>query len=342
MDRIDLRSDTVTKPTPEMRQAMATAEVGDDVWGDDPTVNRLEAEAAEWLGKEAALFVASGTMGNQVAVMTHCRPGDEVFVEAQAHVYWYEVGGIARLAGAQPRPIPTPDGLLTPELLRAALREENIHYPTPRLLCVEQTHNRAGGRVMPLAAYRRLVDEAHALGLKVHLDGARLANAAVAQGLAPRDVAYGADSVMCCLSKGLCAPVGSVLAGSREFIAQARKNRKVLGGGMRQAGILAAAGLISIERMVDRLAEDHALARRIAQALQEVPGITCDAGAVETNMVPVELHRAAAPVVAALAERGILCSANGPTRIRLVTHRDVQGLRAEDVAAAFAAALTSA
>ena len=336
---IDLRSDTVTKPTDEMRAAMASAEVGDDVWGDDPTVNRLEAVAAEWLGKEAALFVASGTMGNQVAVMTHCRPGDEVLVEAEAHVYWYEVGGIARLAGAQPRTILTPDGTLTPDLVRSAVREENIHYPTPRLLCLENTHNRAGGKLHPLAEFRAVTDLAHSLGLKVHLDGARLANAAVAQGVTMAEAAAGADSVMCCLSKGLCAPVGSVLAGTREFIAEARKNRKVLGGGMRQAGILAAAGLISIEKMVGRLQEDHQLAKDIAAALQDVPHVTCDLTKVETNMVQVDLDRPAGPVVDALAHEGVLCGTSGPTRIRLVTHHDVAGTHPAEVAKAFRAAL---
>ena len=336
---IDLRSDTVTRPTDEMRAAMANAEVGDDVWGDDPTVNRLEAVAADWLGKEAALFVASGTMGNQVAVMTHCRPGDEVLVEAEAHIYWYEVGGIARLAGAQPRPIRTPDGILTPELVRGAVREENIHYPTPRLLCLENTHNRAGGKVHRLPEFRSVVDHAHSMGLKVHLDGARLANAAVAQGIPMREAAAGVDSVMCCLSKGLCAPVGSVLAGTKAFIAEARRNRKVLGGGMRQAGILAAAGLISIERMTDRLREDHQLAKEIAESLADVPGVLCDPGAVETNMVQVDLDRPAGPIVDALAREGVLCGTSGPTRIRLVTHHDVAGIRAGDVAGAFRAAL---
>jgi threonine aldolase len=334
-----LRSDTVTKPTDEMRAAMASAEVGDDVWGDDPTVNRLESVAAEWLGKEAALFVPSGTMGNQVAVMTHCRPGDEVLVEAEAHVYWYEVGGIARLAGAQPRTIHTPAGLLTPDLVRGAVREENIHYPTPRLLCLENTHNRAGGKVHPLTEFRAVTDLAHSLGLKVHLDGARLANAAVAQGITMAEAAAGADSVMCCLSKGLCAPVGSVLAGTREFIAEARKNRKVLGGGMRQAGILAAAGLISIEKMVGRLQEDHQLAQDIAAALQDMPHLTCDLAKVETNMVQVDLDRPAGPVVDALAREGVLCGTSGPTRIRLVTHHDVSGAHPAEVAKAFRTAL---
>ncbi len=336
---IDLRSDTVTTPTEEMRRAMARAEVGDDVYGEDPTVNRLEEEAAAWLGKEAALFVPTGTMGNQVAVMTHCLPGDEVFVEAQSHVYWYENGGIARLSLAQPRQIPTPDGLLTPDLLAAAMRPANIHYTTARLLCVENTHNRAGGRVQRKTAFDALAAFAHGKGLKVHLDGARLPNAAVAQDISLREAAEGADSVMCCLSKGLCAPVGSVLAGPREYIERARKNRKVLGGGMRQAGILAAAGLISIRSMMPRLAEDHALAQAIATALAQLRGVSCDPAAVETNMIMVDLDRSADPVVEALSREGLLCGTAGPQRIRLVTHRDVAGIAPQDVARAFAKAL---
>ena len=336
---IDLRSDTVTKPTDEMRRAMAQAEVGDDVYGEDPTVNRLEEEAAAWLGKEAALFVPTGTMGNQVAVLTHCAPGDEVFVEAEAHVYWYENGGIARLALAQPRQIQTEDGRLTPALLAAALRPANIHYTTPRLLCAENTHNRAGGRVQAKADFDALAGFAHAQGLRVHLDGARLPNAAVAQGISLAQAAEAADSVMCCLSKGLCAPVGSVLAGSRDYIARARKGRKLLGGGMRQAGVLAAAGLISIRSMVDRLAEDHALAKSIAQELSALQGVSCDPDLVETNMVMVDLDRPADPVVEALGREGLLCGTAGPSRIRLVTHRDVAGVQPGEVAQAFASAL---
>ncbi|MDA8345147.1 MAG: aminotransferase class I/II-fold pyridoxal phosphate-dependent enzyme [Thermaerobacter sp.] len=337
---IDLRSDTVTKPTDEMRRAMAQAEVGDDVYGEDPTVNLLEEEAAVWLGKEAALLVPTGTMGNQVAVMTHCLPGDEVFVEAEAHLYWYENGGIARLSLAQPRQIQTADGRLTPELLAAALRPANIHYTTARLVCVENTHNRAGGRVQRKADFDALASFAHAQGLKVHLDGARLANAAVAQGLSLAQAAEGADSVMCCLSKGLCAPVGSVLAGTREYIDRARKGRKLLGGGMRQAGVLAAAGLISIRSLVPRLAEDHRLAKAIAEELAQLPGVVCDPANVETNMVMVDLDRPADPVVRTLAHEGLLCGTAGPRRIRLVTHRDVAGVHAGEVAKAFAAALS--
>jgi threonine aldolase len=336
---IDLRSDTVTRPTEEMRRAMAQAEVGDDVYGEDPTVNRLEDEGAAWLGKEAALFVPTGTMGNQVAVMTHCFPGDEVFVEAESHVYWYENGGIARLSLAQPRQIGTLDGRLTADLLAAALRPANIHYTTARLLCAENTHNRAGGRVQPKAEFDALAAFAHEQGLRVHLDGARLPNAAVAQNISLREAAEGADSVMCCLSKGLCAPVGSLLAGPRDYIDRARKNRKVLGGGMRQAGVLAAAGLISIRTMVARLAEDHALAQAIATALAELPGVSCDPAAVETNMIMVDLDRPADPVVEALYREGLLCGMAGPHRIRLVTHRDVAGTAPQDVARAFSRAL---
>lgn len=342
MALIDLRSDTVTKPTDEMRRAMASAEVGDDVYGEDPTVNRLEDLAAEWLGKEAALFVPSGTMGNQVAVLTHCQPGDEVFVEAQAHVYWYEAGSIARLAGAQPRPIQSQGGRLTPDLLLSAIRPANIHYPIPRLLCLENTHNRAGGSVMSLPDMRAVSEAAHAAGLSVHLDGARLPNAAVALGIPLRDLAAPADSVMTCLSKGLCAPVGSVLVGTRAFVEQARRGRKALGGGMRQAGILAAAGIIAIEQMVERLAEDHALAKEIAQALSELPGITCDPGSVETNMIMLDLDRPADPVTQALRREDVLCNPVAPQRLRIVTHHDVAGFSAGEIRRRFRLAMGAA
>lgn len=341
MALIDLRSDTVTRPTDEMRRAMAAAEVGDDVYGEDPTVNRLEEIAAEWLGKEAALFVPSGTMGNQLAVLTHCRPGDEVFVEAEAHVYWYEAGSIARLAGAQPRPIPAPSGRLTPELFADALRPPNIHYPVPRLLCIENTHNRAGGSVLSVPDTAAIAEAAHRAGLQVHLDGARLANAAVAVGVRVQELAAPADSVMACLSKGLCAPVGSVLGGSRAFIEAARRNRKALGGGMRQAGILAAAGILAIERMVDRLAEDHALARAIAAELSAIPGVQCDPEGVATNMVMIDLDRPADPVTELLRREGVLCNPVAPRRLRAVTHRDVSGFAASEIARRFRAALSA-
>lgn len=273
---VDLRSDTVTKPSPEMRRAMAEAEVGDDVYGEDPTVRELEETGAALVGQEAGLFVPSGTMGNQVAVLTHTRRGDEVFLEAESHIYYYEVGDIAALAGAQPRPIPGSRGRFTAADLRAAVREPNIHYPNPRLVCLENTHNRAGGAVWRPEEVDAVVEAAHELGLAIHLDGARLFNAAVALGLPAARLARGVDSVMFCLSKGLGAPVGSLLCGPAEWIERARKERKRLGGGMRQAGILAAAGLWALRHNVERLAEDHANARWLAEQLAQIRGLRVD------------------------------------------------------------------
>jgi threonine aldolase len=320
---IDLRSDTVTTPTPEMRRAMAAAEVGDDVYGEDPTVRRLEEMAADLLGFEAALFVPSGTMGNQLAVLTHTRPGDEVLVEAEAHIYYYEQGGIARLAGAQPRPVATPDGHLTPSLLDAALRGPDLHFPRPSLLCVENTHNRAGGEVLGVDECQGLAAWAHAHGLRCHLDGARIFNAAIALAVPARALAQPFDSVMFCLSKGLGAPVGSLLVGARDFIAEARRGRKVLGGGMRQAGVLAAAGIVALSTMVNRLEEDHRNAALLADRLAEVPGLVVEPMRLRTNMVMVQTDRPAAEVVLRLREAGVLVNAVGPRRIRLVTHKDV-------------------
>ncbi|HHY38241.1 MAG TPA: low specificity L-threonine aldolase, partial [Clostridia bacterium] len=253
---IDLRSDTVTRPTPEMRRAMAEAEVGDDVYGEDPSVRQLEEIAAETMGKEAALFVASGTMGNQVALMAHTRRQDEVLLEAESHIFFYEAGGMAVLSGLMPFPIRTEDGILRPTDLERALRPSDIHFPKPSLVCLENTHNRHGGRVAGVEEIKKTCDFAHAHGLKVHLDGARIFNAAVALGVNVKSLVKDVDSVMFCLSKGLCAPVGSMLAGTRDFIEEARRCRKLLGGGMRQAGVLAAAGIVALKTMVDRLAED--------------------------------------------------------------------------------------
>ena len=324
--RIDLRSDTVTLPTSEMRRAMAEAEVGDDVYGEDPTIGRLEEMAAARLGKEAGLFLPSGTMANQVAVMTHCARGDEVLVEAEAHVYFYEPAAIAVLSGAQPRPIPGHEGVLEVAAIAAALRPPNIHFPRTALLCLENTHNRSGGRVFPLEKLRAACDFAHGHDIAVHLDGARIFNAATATGTPAQEIAAGADSVMFCLSKGLACPVGSVLCGTRSFIERARRNRKILGGGMRQAGILAAAGIVALETMVDRLAEDHANARRLAAGLAAVAGLEVDPAAVETNMV---VARVSAPglTAAGAAQRitaaGVLVNATGPQTMRFVTHKDV-------------------
>ena len=257
MELIDLRSDTVTKPTSAMRQAMATAEVGDDVYEEDPTVRRLEALGAEMIGKEAALFVPSGTMGNQIAAMTHLNRGDEVILEAESHIFYYEVGGLALLSGAQARPLPGRRGFMEPEQITHAIREENIHFPRTGLLCLENTHNRAGGAVLTPEQTKAMAEAGRQKGIPVHLDGARIFNAAIALGIDVRELTAPVDSVMFCLSKGLGAPVGSILAGSKCFITHARKNRKVLGGGLRQSGVLAAAGLIALEQMVERLAEDH-------------------------------------------------------------------------------------
>jgi len=319
---VNLRSDTVTVPTERMRRAMYEAEVGDDVYGEDPTVNRLEAMAAEMFGHEAAMFVCSGTMGNQVAVMTHVNRGDEVIVEADAHVYYYEVGGISGLAGAQPRTVVGTHGIMSVADLEAALRPANVHYPRTTLLCLENTHNRAGGTVMTPAETKALCDAAHAHGLRVHLDGARLFNAVVRLGVKPVELTGCSDSVQVCLSKGLCCPVGSLLSGSSEFIAEARRNRKSLGGGLRQAGFLAAPAIVALTEMVDRLADDHRHADQLALALASLPGVTIDLATVQTNIVCFFVADASA-WVAALLERGVMANAMGPTMVRLVTHKDV-------------------
>jgi threonine aldolase len=304
MDRIDLRSDTVTWPTPEMRQAMAAAAVGDDVYGEDPTVNALQEAAARRLGKEAGLLVASGTMGNLVAVLAHCGRGDEVILGDKAHTFLHEAGGIAALGGVHPHTIPVqPDGTLPLEAIEAAIRPDNEHMPVTRLVALENTQGAVGG--IPISkAYTDAVGRlAHAHGLALHMDGARIFNAATALNVAVADLVAAADSVTFCLSKGLCAPVGSVLVGPREFIARAHRARKQLGGGMRQAGILAAAGLIALDTMTLRLAEDHANARRLAEGLAALPQIDIALDRVQTNMVFFAL-RPEVPVSAPeLAER---------------------------------------
>jgi threonine aldolase len=331
---IDLRSDTVTVPTPAMREAMARAEVGDDVYGEDPTVIRLEEMAAARMGKEAGLFCASGTMANQVAVMTHTRRGDEVILEEEAHIYYYEAGALAVLSGVQPRLVKGRRGMIDPDDLARTIRPPNIHYPPARLLCLENTHNRAGGTVMTPALTRALAEVAHERGLAVHLDGARIFNAAAYLGCDPRELTAPVDSVMFCLSKGLGAPIGSVLCGSREFIERARRNRKIVGGGMRQAGVVAAAGVVALETMVDRLAEDHAHARLLADLLSEEPLFRVDRETVQTNIVLCWLTRGDAfEYVRRLAAHGVKVNATGPDRIRLVTHKDVSRADVEEAAA---------
>jgi threonine aldolase len=324
---IDLRSDTVTHPTPAMREAMYRAEVGDDVYGEDPTVNRLEELAAAKVGKEAALFVPSGTMGNAAALLTHCRRGDEIIMGDRAHTYLYEVGGAARLNGSPIRPVPNlSDGTLDRARLAAAFLGDDIHEARTGLLCLEDTHNMCGGRVLAPATLRELAAPARRRGLPVHMDGARLFNAAGALGLPASALAAEVDSVMFCLSKGLSAPVGSLLAGSAGFIAEARRVRKLLGGGMRQAGIIAAAGIVALTAMVERLAEDHANARRLAEGLASIPGIAIAPETVETNILFFGLRNATgqpadvAPFVAAAASAGVLFSGGDDGRIRAVTH----------------------
>jgi len=321
---IDLRSDTVTQPTEAMREAMARAPVGDDVYGEDPTVRALEERAAHLLGKEAGLFCPSGTMANLLGVLSQTQPGDELLCDVESHVYYYEVGGVSRIGGVIPRTLPGDRGRLTPEQVTAALRQPDIHFPPTTLLCLENSHNRGGGSTYSVEETEALCRVAHAHGLRVHLDGARLFNAAIAQGVPAAQLAAPADTVMISLSKGLSAPVGSILCGPAETIARAPKLRKLLGGGMRQAGVLAAAGLIALEQMVDRLVEDHARARRLAAALAEIPGIELDPATVETNIVIFQLAQMDEKTfLGALRAQGVLAGSPAPGRIRMVLHRHI-------------------
>ena len=320
---VDLRSDTVTQPTPEMRQAMATAQVGDDVFGDDPTVNQLEAMAAERTGKEAALFIASGTMGNLVALLTHCQRGQEMIVGDRSHTFINEAGGAAALGGIHPRTVKNqPDGTLALADIEAAIRGENVHYPRTRLICLENTHNSCFGTPLRVEYMQAVGELAHSRGLRLHVDGARIFNAAVALCVEVKELAAPADSIQFCLSKGLGSPVGSLLCGSREFIYEARRNRKMVGGGMRQAGVLAAAGIVSLTKMVDRLAEDHVNARRLTQGLAEMPALIAEP--VHTNIVyfrfAPDTNMSEARFVSALEERNVRLLPSGKRRFRAVTH----------------------
>ena len=322
---IDLRSDTVTFPTPEMREAMARAKVGDDVFGDDPTVNRLQEMAAARLGKEAALLVPSGTMANLVSVLTRCGRGDEIILGDQCHTALYEGGGVSALGGVHPRTVPNRrDGTLPLEAIEAAVRAEDDHFPTSRLVCLENTHNRCGGAPLTAEYTQQVSSLAHAHGLALHLDGARIFNAAAATGSPVDLLAESADSVSFCLSKGLCAPVGSLVCGEAGFIRRAHRIRKQLGGGMRQAGVIAAAGIVALETMTDRLSEDHARARRLAAALKDLPEIQLETDPPATNMVYFSLGGGVpldgAGMERALANEGILIHPVGPRRIRLVLH----------------------
>ncbi len=344
MDYIDLRSDTVTKPTPEMREAMAEAEVGDDVYRDDPSVNRLEELAASMLGKEAALFVPSGTMGNLIALMVHCQRGDEAIIGNKSHIYLNEAGGMSALGGIQPCPVPNQkDGTLALDDVLASIRTEDVHHPITRLICLENTQNICGG--VPLtAAYTREVGElARKNNLSLHIDGARIFNAAAAQNVPIRDLVDPADSVMFCLSKGLASPVGSMLVGTSKFIARACHLRKMLGGGMRQVGILAAAGIISLEKMTRRLSDDHTRARKLADGLRKVQGVLVDEGSPFSNMVYLNLANDVkmdtAEIIVSAAKQGILLDCESPRRIRLVTHYWVDDTAVDKVIEAFSTAL---
>ena len=323
---IDLRSDTVTKPSPAMREAMAQAEVGDDVFGEDPTVNRLQDVAARLLGKDASLFVPSGTMGNQLSVRLHTKPGDEIIVEAGAHVVRYESGAAAGLSGVQTRWLPGTRGVLEVDQIEAAIRPPDYHNPPTTLICLENTHNRGGGTIYPLETIKAIRKVAEARGIAMHLDGARLFNAVVATGVPAAEYARHFETVTFCLSKGLGAPVGSLICADRERVVKLRRLRKMFGGGMRQAGILAAAGLYALEHNVARLAEDHAHAKRLAEALAGLPGVRINPAHVETNIVVFDIsetRRTADEVLALLKAEGLLLVPFSPTTLRAVTHLDV-------------------
>jgi threonine aldolase len=324
MKIIDLRSDTVTNPTPEMRRAMFEAEVGDDVYGEDPTVNNLEIIAAERMGKEAALFTTSGTQSNLTAVLTHTRHGNEVILGSDAHIFWYEVGGAAALGGVIMHTVPNDrSGRLDLNDVEQAIRSKNLHYPETTLICLENTHNRCGGAVLTPDYTKEICDLAHTHGLKVHLDGARIFNAAIALGVPVPLLTGNVDSVSFCLSKGLSAPVGSLLCGSKNFVERARKYRKMLGGGMRQAGVLAAAGIVALETMVNRLAEDHVNAKRLAQGLARIQEITLYQDDVPTNIVMFALspELSTTEFIEALLKSGVKVSSRGGNLFRAVTHR---------------------
>ncbi len=332
MGTIDLRSDTVTLPTPAMREAVCGAELGDDVFGEDPTTNRLEEMAAKRMGKEAALLVASGTMGNLVCTLTHCRRGEEVILGDRSHTFLYEAGGMSTLGGIHPHTLSNqPDGTMRLEDIEGAIRGSNVHFPRTRLICLENTHNRCSGSALT----SEYIDSVSALakehGLSVHLDGARIFNAAVALGVDVKELTANVDSLSFCLSKGLSAPIGSVVCGSSEFIAEARRARKVLGGGMRQAGVIAAAGITALEEMVDRLAEDHENARRLAEGLARIAGLSIELAKVQTNIIYFELDEdrmTPKELVTELDKKEVKLLSVGARRLRAVTH---YGISAEDI-----------
>jgi threonine aldolase len=329
---IDLRSDTVTLPTPAMKEAISNAELGDDVFGEDPTTIRLEKMAAERMGKEAAMLVVSGTMGNLVCILTHCRRAEEVILGDRSHTFLYEAGGISAVGGIHPHTITNqPDGTMRLEEIEAAIRGDNVHFPRTRLICLENTHNRCSGAALTLEYMKAVAELANDRDIMVHLDGARIFNAAVALQVDVKELTGYADSVSFCLSKGLSAPVGSVICGSKEFVAEARRNRKILGGGMRQCGIIAAAGITALDEMVDRIADDHANAQRLAQGIARIPGLSIEPERVQTNIVYFDMvsrQIKAEELVSQLDNKGIKILLLGPSRFRAVTH---YGINSEDI-----------
>jgi threonine aldolase len=338
MRTIDLRSDTITLPTPAMRDAIYNAELGDDVFGEDPTVNRLEQMSAERMGKETALLVVSGTMGNLACVLTQCGRGEEVILGDLSHTFLYEAGGISALGGIHPHTIKNqPDGTMRPEDIEKAIRSENVHFPRTRLICIENTHNRCNGVALTVEYMDSVSSLAKKHGLSIHLDGARIFNAAVALGVDVKELAAKADSVSFCLSKGLSAPVGSVICGSKEFIAEARRTRKILGGGMRQAGIIAAAGITALEDMVNRLKEDHENARRLAEGIARINGLSIEPEKVQTNIIYFEVNEGrttAEELADRLDKKGVKVLSLEAGQLRAVTH---YGISAEDIDAALKA-----
>jgi len=324
--QIDLRSDTVTKPTQEMREAMLSAPVGDDVYGEDPTINRLEQLSANLLGKEAALFLTSGTQANQVAVLSQTQPGEEIILEKDSHLFYYETGGLASLAGVQARTLEGINGQMQMDDIQEAIRGKDIHYPNTSLIALENTHARSGGRILPTSYMKEVYNLANNQGISVHLDGARIFNAAIGLGVPPKEIAQYADTVQFCLSKGLSAPMGSILAGKKEVIAKARKWRKTLGGGTRQAGVVGAAGIIALEKMIDRLVFDHENAKELARQLESLPGLNIDSAEIESNIVILsvkELGIDSVKFVQLLKERGVLANALEKYKVRFVTHREI-------------------
>ena len=332
MEFVDLRSDTVTLPTPAMREAMYNAELGDDVFGEDPTTNRLEKIAADMMGKEAALLVPSGTMGNLVCSLTHCVRREEVILGDQSHMFLNEAGGMSALGGIHPHIIPNqPDGTMGLKDIELAIRGDNVHFPRTRLVCLENTHNRCAGTPLSPEYIESVTELAGYHGLFVHLDGSRIFNASVALGVDVKDLTRNVDSLIFCLSKGLSAPVGSIVCSSSEFIAEARRTRKVLGGGMRQAGVIAAAGIIALEQMVDRLEEDHRHARSLTEGISSIPGLSTDLTGIQTNIIYFDLDSTlltADELVIKLGKKGIKLLKTGPSRFRMVTH---YGISSKDI-----------